>query len=274
MNTSTDTAPIATGLRNPMPELAPVLKQLRLSGILESIERRNREAIEHKMTYPEFLALVIGDEAARRDQKKYGTRLRRAGFRADKTLEGFDFDFNPGIDRALIRDLAACRFVDEKVSLLIAGPCGTGKSHVAQAIGHCAVRQGIDVMFTNQTQLLAQILAARATGGGERKMQTLARVPLLIIDDFGLKPLKQGQDEDLHDLVAERYERTATIITSNLDFSEWGDAFPNKLLGAATLDRLRHRAYQVILDGKSYRSPRPVNETQNSVLEKESKNAE
>ncbi len=79
-----------------------------------------------------------------------------------------------------------------------------------------------------------------------------------LIDDFGLKPLKQGQDEDLHDLVAERYERTATIITSNLDFTEWGEAFPNKLLGAATLDRLRHRAYQVVLDGKSYRAPRPV----------------
>lgn len=247
-----------TTAHNPMPELAPILKQLRLSGVLESLERRNREAIEHKMTYPEFLALVIHDEAARRDQKKYGTRLRRAGFRGDKTLEGFDFDFNPGINRALIKDLAACRFLDEKVSILIAGPCGTGKSHVAQAIGHCAVRQGSDVMFTSQTQLLAQINAARATGGFERKMQTLARVPLLIIDDFGLKPLKQGQDEDLHDLVAERYERASTIVTSNLDFSEWGDAFPNKLLGAATLDRLRHRAYQVVLDGKSYRAPRPV----------------
>jgi DNA replication protein DnaC len=243
---------------NPMPELSPVLKQLRLSGILESIDRRNREAIEHKMTYPEFLALVIHDEAARRDQKKYGTRLRRAGFRGDKTLEGFDFDFNPGIDRAIIRDLAACRFINEKVCALIAGPCGTGKSHVAQAIGHCAVRKGIDVMFTTQSGLLSQINAARATGGFERKMQTLARIPLLIIDDFGLKPLKQGQDEDLHDLVAERYERCATIFTSNLDFSEWGDAFPNKLLGAATLDRLRHRAYQVVLDGKSYRSPRPT----------------
>jgi DNA replication protein DnaC len=256
---------------NPMPELAPVLKQIRLSGILESIERRNREAIEHKMTYPEFLALIIQDEAARRDQKKYGTRLRRAGFRGDKTLEGFDFDFNPGIDRSLIKDLAACRFVDEKVCVLVAGPCGTGKSHVAQAIGHCAVRQGIDVMFTSQTQLLAQLNAARATGGYERKMQTLIRVPLLIVDDYGLKPLKPGQDEDLHDLVAERYERNSTIITSNLDFSEWGEAFPNKLLGAATLDRLRHRAHQVILDGKSYRAPRPLNPSSETAVASDAK---
>ncbi|MCH8285326.1 ATP-binding protein [candidate division KSB1 bacterium] len=94
----------------------------------------------------------------------------------------------------------------------------------------------------------------------ERKLQT--RVPLLIIDDFGLKPFKPGQDEDFHDLIAERYERTATIITSNLDFAEWGDAFPNKLLGASTLDRLRHGAYRLVLDGKSYRQPRPLKSRQ------------
>ena len=101
-------------------------------------------------------------------------------------------------------------------------PCGTGKSHIAQAIGHCAVRQVIDVMFTSQTRLLTQINAARATDTLERKLQALARVPLLIIDDFGLRPLKIGQDEDLHELIAERYETNSTIITSNLDFTEWG----------------------------------------------------
>ena len=235
----------------PLPELTPILKQLRLSGLLESIETRNREAIANKLTYPEFLALMIQDEAARRDQKKYAMRLRRSGFRGDKTLEGFDFDFNPGLNQQLINDLARCGFVDEKVTVLIAGPCGTGKSHLAQALGHCAVRAGVDVMFTTQSNLLSQINAARATGTIERKMQTLTRVPLLIIDDFGLKPLKPGQDEDFHDLIGERYERAATIITSNLDFSEWGEAFPNKLLGASTLDRIRHGAYQLVLDGKS-----------------------
>lgn len=184
-------------------------------------------------------------------------RLRRSGFTGDKTLEGFDFDFNPGINQQLINELARCGFINEKVALLIAGPCGTGKSHLAQAIGHCAVREGIDVMFTTQSNLLSQIHAARATGNIERKMQTLIRVPLLIIDDFGLKPLKQGQDEDFHDLIGERYERAATIITSKLDFGEWGEAFPNKLLGASTLDRIRHGAYRLVLDGKSYRAPRP-----------------
>jgi DNA replication protein DnaC len=251
----------------PLPELTPVLKQLRLSGILDSLDTRNREAVKHKLSYPEFLALIIQDEAARREQKKYGLRLRRAGFRRDKTLESFDFDFNPGINQQLINDLAQCRFIEEKVAVLIAGPCGTGKSHIAQAIGHAAVRGGYDVMFTTQSSLLAQINAARATGAIERKMQALIRVPLIIIDDFGLKPLKPGQDEDFHDLIAERYERSATLITSNLDFSEWGQAFPNKLLGASTLDRLRHAAYRLVLDGKSYRTPRGEKDDK-STLEK------
>ena len=252
---------------NPMPELSPYLKQLRLSGLLDTLAQRNREAVEKKLTYPEFLALLIQDEAARREQKKYDMRLRRAGFRGDKTLEGFDFSFNPNIDQQQIQDLSDGRFIEEKVAVLIAGPCGTGKSHIAQAIGHCAVRRGYDVVFTTQTQLLGQIHAARATGAIERKLQMLTRVPLLIIDDFGLKPYKPGQDEDFHDLIAERYERTSTLVTSNLDFSEWGDAFPNKLLGASTLDRLRHAAYRLVLDGKSYRSPRPIRQSTKRTLE-------
>lgn len=245
---------------NPMPELAPLLKQLRLSGMLDSLEQRNRQALEQKLAYTEFLAVLIQDEVARREQKKLQLRLRRASFRSPKTLEQFDFDFNPGMNRALIQDLATGRFIQEKVAVLIVGPCGTGKSHLAQALGHCAVQQGYEVLFTTQSQLLGSLQAARATGTYERRFQTLARIPLLILDDFGLKPLRSPQDEDFHDLIAERYEQTATILTSNLDFSEWGDAFPNRLLGAATLDRLRHGAYRLLLEGQSYRTPKPLPE--------------
>ena len=243
---------------NPMPELAPLLKQLRLSGILETLPARNREAIENKLSYSEFLALLIQDEVARREQKKFLTRVRRAGFRGEKTLEGFDFSVNPHIDQAYLSDLATCRFIAEKVAVLIAGPCGTGKSHIAQALGHCAVRAGYDVLFTTQSKLLGNLHAARATGNFERRFQALVKLPLVIIDDFGLKPLRAPHEEDFHDLVAERYERSATVVTSNLEFGEWGQAFSNKLLGAATLDRLRHGAYRVVLDGESYRTPRPL----------------
>jgi DNA replication protein DnaC len=244
---------------NPIPELSALLKQLRLSGILDSLDLRNRQAIEGKLAYTEFLAILIGDEVARREQKKLTMRLRRANFRGEKTIEAFDFDRLPNLNRSLVKDLATGRYLAEKVSILIAGPCGTGKSHLAQALGHCAVRQGHDVMFTTQTQLVGSLHAARAIGSFERRFQQLARVPLLVIDDFGLKPLRPPHDEDFHDLIAERYERVSTIATSNLDFGEWGDAFPaNRMLGAATLDRLRHGAYRIELDGESYRAPKPL----------------
>ena len=254
-----------------MPELSPMLKQLRLSGILDSLEVRNHQAIEDKLAYTEFLALLLQDETARRTNKKLSQRLRKAGFQSNKTLEAFDFTFNPIIDKKLIIDLATGQFMSEKVPVLIAGPCGTGKSHLAQAIGHCAVRIEKDVIFTTQAKMLGQLHAAKAIHLYDRKLKTFARVDLLIIDDFGLKPLQPPQDEDLHAVVAERYEKCSTIVTSNLDFDEWGDAFPNKILGAATLDRLRHGAYRVVLNGKSYRTPKPFPNTVKSTLKKKQK---
>lgn len=243
----------------PMPELVPNLKQLRLSGILDSLEARNRQAIESKLAYTEFLAMLLGDEVARRDQNRFGTRMRRAQFRSTKTLEQFDFERLPQLNRALVHDLATGRYVRECAPVLIVGPSGTGKSHLAQALGHCAIRQGVDVLFTSCSALTQSLHAARATNSFERKLQTLSRIPVLIIDDFGLKPLRAPADEDLHELIGERYERTATIITSNLDFTEWDQAFPsNPLLASATLDRLRHNAYCLVLDGQSYRTPRQM----------------
>lgn len=259
---------------NPMPELIPMLKQLRLSGILDSLEVRNRQAIDEKMAYTDFLALLVQDEVARRTQRKLAMRVRRANFRNHKTLEDFDFSFNPSINKSQIMDLATCRFLEEKVSALIVGPCGTGKSHLAQALGHCAVRIGYDVLFTTQTKLLGQLHAARATNAYDRRLNTLAKVDLLIIDDFGLKPLRSPQDEDIHDLIGERYERRSTIITSNLDLNEWTDAFPNKLLGAATIDRIRHGAYCVVLNGKSFRAAKPFPKLQKKEVEKRTKTNE
>ncbi|MEJ0003534.1 MAG: IS21-like element helper ATPase IstB [Pararobbsia sp.] len=254
---------------NPSPELNTTLKQLRLSGVLDSLEQRNRQAIDGRLAYTEFLAMLLHDEVARRDQKKLGTRLARAGFAMGKTLETFDFDRLPKLNRTHIHDLATGRYIDEKVAILIAGPTGTGKSHLAQALGHCAARQGRDVVFLTQTKLLNSLQAARATGTYERRLKQLASVSILIVDDFALKPLRSPQDEDFHDLIAERYENAATILTSNLEFSEWGEAFAgNRILGAATLDRLRHGAYRIVLDGDSFRTPKPMPEIEQNRLAK------
>ena len=250
---------------NPMPQLEPMLKQLRLSGILDSLTARNQQAIESKLAYTDFLALLIQDEVARRDQRQFGQRLRKAQVSGDKTLERFDYSHSPSVNHAMIADLATCRFVSEHAPVQIAGPTGTGKSHLVQALCHCALRAGHDVLFITHNKLLAQLHAARATNTYERKLQQLAKIEVIAIDDFGLRPMRPPQDEDFHELIAERYERTTTLATSNLDFDEWGAAFPNKLLGAATLDRLRDGAYRIVLDGETRRKPRPLPEAREAT---------
>jgi DNA replication protein DnaC len=250
---------------NPIPQLEPMLKQLRLSGILDSLPARNQQAIESKLAYTDFLALLIQDEVARRDQRQFGQRLRKAQVSGDKTLERFDYSHSPSVNHAMIADLATCRFVSEHAPVQIAGPTGTGKSHLLQALGHCALRAGHDVLFITHNKLLAQLHAARATNTYERKLQQLAKIEVIAIDDFGLRPMRSPQDEDFHELIAERYERTTTLATSNLDFDEWGAAFPNKLLGAATLDRLRDGAYRIVLDGETRRKPRPLPEAREAT---------
>ena len=234
---------------NALPELKNLLIQLRLSGVLDSLDARNRQAIDSKLAYTEFLALLLQDEVARREQKKFALRLKRANFRGTKTLERFDFDKLPTLNRALVHDLATGRYLAERAPILIVGPTGTGKSHLAQALGHCAIRQGVDVLFSTCAHLTATLNAARANNAYDRRLAALVRVPLLVIDDFALKPLRPPADEDFHDLISERYENTTTIMTSNLHFSEWDQAFPaNKLIASATIDRLRHNAYCLELD--------------------------
>jgi DNA replication protein DnaC len=252
-------------MTHPMPEINSLIKQLKLSHMNDHLSQRNREAIDKKLTYPEFLALLLQDEILGRENNKFKIRIKRANIRNDKTLENFDFDFNPKINRAQIQELSSCRFIKEKSPVLIVGPTGTGKSHIAQALAHSAIRQGIDVLWLSQSKLFSELQAARAAGRFDKKFAEFAKISLLIIDDFGLRPIRSPQDEDFHDLVSQRYENTSTMVTSNLDFNEWGEAFPNRLLAAATLDRLRHNAHRVVLDGSSFRGG--VADKQNKKLE-------
>lgn len=244
---------------NVLEQMTPHLKTLRLSGILDTLEVRNRQAVEQKLSHLEFLALVLNDEHERRENKKLRMRLRKANFQGERTLENFRFDLDGlKLNRNQIFDLATCRFVEERVNALVVGPVGVGKSHLAQALGHQACRRGYDVAFTSFHKAMGQLRAGRADGSYERKLQTLLRPDLLILDDFGLKPLTTPTDEDFYEIVCERYERGSILITSNLDFGEWGAVFPNPVIGAATVDRLRHQAHRLIVEGDSYRRPRAL----------------
>ncbi|MEI6769795.1 MAG: IS21-like element helper ATPase IstB [Betaproteobacteria bacterium] len=239
-------------------ELVTLLQSLRMNRMMETLETRNRQALDEKLAPIEFLTLLFQDEVARREQVKLQKRLRQASFHSLKTIESFNFQVTPNLNRTLMNELMTCRFIMEKAPVLIAGPTGTGKSHLAQAIGHQAVRQGYEVFFSTQVQLTASMVRARLSGVHARRMKLLKRKDLIILDDFGIKPLQSPYDEDLHELIAERYEKGAVMVTSNLAFKEWREAFTdNKLLGAATVDRMMHGAYQIVLDGESYRKPRP-----------------
>lgn len=235
-------------------QLTPQLKQLRLSGILETLEVRHRQAIEDKWSYVEFLSRLLEDEVERRAQKQLNLRLRRATVNTTKTLEGFDFNFNPTINRQQILQLASCDFIRQRRNLLICGPTGVGKSHLSQGLLHEACRQGFDVLFVSTHKMLQHLHGGRADGSLERRLSLYLRPHLLVLDDFGLRALTSLAAEDLYDVINERYERGSIIITSNRAPAEWPDLFGNPLLASAGLDRLAHHAEVVVITGASFRA--------------------
>lgn len=235
-------------------QLTPQLKRLRLSGVLESLELRNQQAIQDKLSYVEFLARLIQDEVERRAQKQLQLRLRRAAFHSDKTLEGFDFNFNPTINRQQVLDLATCTFVAQHRNVLICGPTGVGKSHLSQALGHEACRRGYDVLFVSTHKMLTHLNGGRADGNYDKRLQTYLRPDLLILDDFGLRPVTSPGSEDLLDVILARYERGAILISSNRAPSEWPSLFGDPLMASAALDRLADNASVLVVTGSSYRA--------------------
>ena len=238
-------------------QLTPKLKRLRLSGILETLDVRNREAIEEKCTYVEFLQKLLEDEVERRGQKQLSLRLRRSNLDPQMTLETFDFSFNPTVNRQQIYDLATCTFVERAESVFLIGPAGVGKSHLAQAFGHEACRRGLDVVFVRTSRMLAHLHAGRADGSYERRLGGYQRPEVLILDDFGLKPMRPPAAEDLYEVIEGRYGRGAMVITTNRAFNEWPELFDNPILASAALDRLAHGATQLLVTGDSYRTKGP-----------------
>lgn len=249
-------------------QLLPRLKSLRLSGILETLEVRNKQAIDEKCSYVEFLQRLLEDEVERRSQKQLELRLRRSGLDSTKTMESFEFQFNSSINRQEIYDLATCKFVDSAEGVWLVGPAGVGKTHVAQAIGHEAVRRGHDVLFTKTSVLLNHLNGGRADGSYERRLLGYLRPDVLILDDFGLKPMRPPASEDLYEVIDGRYQRAATILTTNRDYSEWPELFDQPVLASAAIDRLAHGATQVTITGDSYRAKGPRKKTPRRPLKR------
>lgn len=241
----------------PTDDLTPILKKLRLSGTLHTLELRNRQAVEDQLTYPEFLYRLLGDEVERREAKQLDQRTQRAQFEAMKTLEDFEFSFNPKIPKAKVIDLATCQFVARKESVLLVGPSGVGKSHIAQAFGHRACRLGFSVLYLTANKLFAELRAARADRSYDRKLLRFTNPALLIVDDLGLRPLRHEEPEDLYEVIRQRYERGAVILTSNRAIEEWPALFGDVLLASAAMDRLLHHAHILAIEGDSYRNPPP-----------------
>lgn len=251
-------------------QLTPNLKQLRLSGILETLEARNREAVAGQWSYIEFLERLLEDEVERRTQKQLALRLRRGAINTAKTLESFDFGFNPTINRQKVLHLASCDYIRQKRNALICGPTGVGKSHLAQSLAHEGCRQGFDVLFVNTNKMLSHLNGGRADGTFDRRLQTYLRPHLLVLDDFGLKPLQPPGPEDLYDVINERYEKGSILLTSNREPAEWPELFGDPLLASAGIDRLAHGAEMLVITGTSYRARgRKANQGENSQERKE-----
>jgi len=209
-----------------------------------------------RWSYEDFLARLLDDEIERRAQKQPAQRLRRAAVNATKTFETFDFAAAPSLNRQQVLALAGGAYIRAKHNVLICGPTGTGKSHVAQGLAHDACRQGHDVLFVNTHKMLRHLNGGRADGTYDKRLATYLRPAVLILDDFGLKPLDGHAPADLYDIINERYEVGSIVLTSNRVPEEWPDLFGDPLLASAGLDRLGHHAETLVVTGVSYRARR------------------
>jgi DNA replication protein DnaC len=233
--------------------LTTALKQLRLSGLLESLDIRLQEAAGHQLHHAEFLELILQDELAIRGQRLIERRLKLASFREVKPLDQFDWSFNPSIRRKQVFDLATCRFVREGRDVLLLGPPGVGKSYLAQAIGYEAIKQGMVVLYRSIFDVVRDFLHDEVLGEDEKVLARYLKPDLLIIDDMGMKQLPRKSGEVLFEIVMRRYETRSTLMTSNRPLEDWGKLLGDVPSATAILDRFLHHAEIVTISGKSYR---------------------
>lgn len=236
-------------------ELQRSLCQLRLGGMAAVLETRLRQAQVEPMAPIDLLSTLVSDELTRRSDRLLARRRKLADFRdPDKTLDNFDFAFNPKLNRSLIFDLAAGTFIDRREDALFLGPGGTGKSHLAQAIGQAAILQGHKVLYRETHKLLEEAADATVSGSRKQYMDSISSVALLIIDDFGMRKLPPTATEDLLEIVMRRYERASTLLTSNRPVDDWGKILGDVAAVGAMLDRLLHHGHVLKAGPRSWRT--------------------
>jgi DNA replication protein DnaC len=233
--------------------LRSLLKQLRLSGLLESLEVRLQEAAGHGLGHAEFLELVLQDELAVRADRQLQRRVKAAQFREVKTLDAFDWSFNPTIKRKQIYDLASGQFIRESRDVLFLGPPGVGKSFLIQAIGYQAIKAGFVVLYRSIFDVVRDFLRDEALGGEDKVLMRYLKPDLLLIDDMGMKQLPKRSGEYLFEIIMRRYETRSTVLTSNRPLEDWGRLLDDVPSATAILDRVLHHAEIVQITGKSYR---------------------
>lgn len=235
--------------------LQSALRQLRLSGLGQSLDVRLEEAVRNQLTHAEFLELILQDEMAVRQERLIQRRTKAAAFRDLKTLDQFDFSFNPSINKRQIYDLATCRFIREAKDVLWLGPPGVGKSFLVQALGYQAIKSGFLVYYRSVFDVVRDFMQDEAFGGHDKVLVRYLKPDLVVIDDMGMKHLPNKSGEFLFEIIMRRYELKSTMMTSNRPVEDWGKLIGDVPAAAAILDRFLHHAELIEITGKSYRAP-------------------